>query len=137
MKQEIRNAMHQVNYRRRTRWVRERDVIEVLREACEAEYGWTSGGIVANAYDYPASTAAVAAIKLDNLTFALRFGTCDAHRAHSRVTWFGPSSKRHSAVCRWLSGVQAEWKVNGKRPDGDWILLTRGEVNAMLGEVEP
>lgn len=129
--------MHQVNYRRRTRRLSETDVRQVLAEAREDQYGWTSGGTVARAYDYPASTAAVAAIRLDDCTFAIRFGVADAHRDHSRVTWFGPHDKRDESVCRWLLEMRAQWQNRGKLPDAGWILLSGKEVTEILAETKP
>lgn len=128
MKPEIVDAIRRVNYRRRTRRITESDVVQVLAEARDDGYGWMVGGKVAKAYDYPASTAAVAAIRLDKHTFAVRVGSCDAHRDASPVTWFGPSSKLDNSVCLWLNRVREDRKLLGAA----WILLTRAEVLGML-----
>ena len=132
---QIEWALGRVNYRRRTRTISMRDVAQVLREALHDGVGYHSGGTVARSYDYPASTAAVAAVRLDgsvaaqllgtvmDSTFAIKFGSHDAHRNASQVTWFGPHSCREADLMAW----RAKQTIESLRED-DWIILARRDV---------
>lgn len=129
MRQDIQIALERVNSRRRVRRISENDVIQVLDEARrswrDGGYGVATGGVVANAYQYPATAAAVAAIRLDRHTFALRFGEINARKATSLVSWFGPRSVRH--VSKWLEMVRADRSALTA-----WILISRVQVLQLL-----
>ena len=124
---QIEWALGRINYRRRTRTISMRDVAQVLREAARDGVGYHSGGTVARAYDYPASTAAVAAVHLADGTSAIKFGSHDAHRDRSQVTWFGPRSCRDGDLPAW----HAIQTVNSLK-ENDWIILTRRDVVQIL-----
>ena len=101
---------------------RSRTSTSVLEEARRDVYGWIVAGRVANAYKYPATTAAVAAVRLDKNRFAIRFGSINAHKGASPVSWFGPASKRDEHCRAWVEKLQKTSDLAG------WILLTRDEV---------
>lgn len=129
MRTDIEQAIERVNYRRRVRRIDETDVLEVLAEARRDDYGWMRGGVVANAYKYPAYTAAAAAIRLSEETFAVRVGSCDAHKGSSPVTWFGPQSRRDKDIRSWLEAVR---KDHNRLKNDEWLFLSRTEVLTMI-----
>jgi hypothetical protein len=106
------------------------DVLNALRDALETSVGYLSGGTVANAYDYPATCAAVAAVRASDGTVAIKTGSHNAHRESSPVTWFGPRSSRTAHLLEWAARQNAE-----TLKQGNWIVLSSAEVTALLESV--
>ena len=125
MLDKLESALARANYRRQTRRINSNDVIEVIRDAHETGYGYCTGGSVPNAYKYPATAACVAAVCLDSdhNTVLVRFGSCNAQKTASPVSWFGPQSKRENAVLDWLKDQTHEGLVSK-----GWIVLLPQEV---------
>jgi hypothetical protein len=119
-------AISKANYRRRVRRIDMSDVAQALREARRSGIGYVSGGTVANAYKYPASTAAVAAVRIPG-GYYVRAGSHDARRGSSQVTWFGPDSCRERHLRGWREQQTRETLLAG-----GWIALTPREVVGIL-----
>jgi hypothetical protein len=123
----VERHLKRINYRRRTRRINILDIADVLHQMLRSGVGFQRGGTVANAYDYPADTAAVAAVKLDDGTIALQFGVCGAKRSASPVTWFGPSSRRWTDIESWRASMTRELLDRN-----DWLVISRHEMETLI-----
>lgn len=88
IQEQINSQLNRVNGKSRARTINFEDVIQVLREVTDRGFGWINGGTVANAYGYPAKASACLGWKRGK-TIVLRFGTKNATKAASKVTWAG------------------------------------------------
>jgi hypothetical protein len=86
---EVRRMLDAANGRRRTRTLDLDDVVRCARAALRDADGWyaTGGGVVANAYKYPAEqTACVVVVRSDGLV-RLAIGTTGAKKGNSLTNW--------------------------------------------------
>lgn len=111
------------NYRRSKRRIDVGDVRSVVKDAWRCGVSYRSGGWVANAYKYPATTVAVAACRVHDSVY-LKLGVHNARKSSSEVTWFGPLSCRPTHIHDWVQGVME----NPDRMLSGWHQLEKGVV---------
>jgi len=102
--QVIVEGVRKMNYRRRVRKLTVDDVCAVIAQALRGDLGYaymTGGNVDANSYGYPCSCAAFAAVRFGDRV-GLKFGSANAAKGHSPVTWFGPHSARLADMQAWL-----------------------------------
>ena len=98
----VQEMLNQANGRRRTRLCSEYDVRQVIKEAIREEYGYTTGGHVANAYKYPSVTTVLLAWRYDN-TIRIAAAVGNGHKNSSAVTPFGVTSARDKHIREWIA----------------------------------
>jgi hypothetical protein len=108
--EQLEKLLDRANARRRTRCINMNDLEDTIKEAIDDGYGYVTGGTVANAYKYPATAAACAAVRLGE-TVLVRVGSVNASKTHSPVTWFGPASARDKVVREWIEKQTVEGLV--------------------------
>lgn len=123
--------LKQVNGRRRLRRLEIVDVKAVVAGALQEGVAWMTGGNVdSNSYGYPVTCVAMAAVQVGRRgVVAVKFGSANARKGHSPVTWFGPDSTRH--VPEWAKTVTAKTL----REDG-WIFLNPDLAKAVAGNIK-
>jgi len=132
IKANIESGIAVANKGRKVRTISISDVHQALREAQNwNQYGFVCGGVVANAYKYAATTAAVYAIQIAPKVFALVIGSCDAKRSSSETTWATGAPARSLDTQRAAFGPRvpvANWQDYASRA----IILTARQVKQLL-----